>query len=548
MVLTRLRTRLPAPRQDHLARQARKERVDAGEGAGASTYEPSRINQLASDSPAWYRSAARRHLYFLLFPACVVSYATSGYDGSMMNSLQTVSYWDDYFDNPRGAKLGLMSAIMSLGSVCSTPIAPWVADKYGRRWGITVGSIIMIIGAIMQCESKTFDMFVGSRFLLGFGLSFATTASPSMVSELAHPKDRVTVTAICNTCWYIGSIAAAWITFGTREISSTWSWRLPSLLQMAPSIIQLSTIWFLPESPRWLIANDRGDEALSALIRYHGDGEETELVKLEYNEINIAIENEKANNRTSWKSMVSTKGNRYRVFIVLCMGLFSQWSGNGLISYYLARVMDTIGIKNKRTQALVNGLINIWNWAIALTTAFFVERVGRRPLFRISTIGMLCMFTAWTIASERFDVTGAQAAGVAVLALIFVYQIFYCIAFSPLPVAYSVEVLPYSIRAKGMATYVFATKIAVFVNQYVNPIGLDNIGWRFYIVYVAVLAVESFIAYGWFLETKGKALEEIAVVFDGEDANVRHHESVAAKVLEDDAAQTVETETVQKRA
>ncbi|KAG7145777.1 High-affinity glucose transporter like protein [Verticillium longisporum] len=82
------------------------------------------------------------------------------------------------FDNPRGAQLGLMSAIMSLGSICSTPIAPWVADKYGRRMGITVGKLIMIIGAILQCESHNFGMFVGSRFVLGFGLSFATTSAP----------------------------------------------------------------------------------------------------------------------------------------------------------------------------------------------------------------------------------------------------------------------------------------------------------------------------------------------------------------------------------
>jgi MFS family permease len=210
--------------------------------------------------------------------------------------------------------------------------------------------------------------------------------------------------------------------------------------------------------------------------------------------------------------------------------------------------MDSVGITNKKTQALVNGLINIWNWAIALTTAFFVERIGRRPLFRISTVGMLLAFTAWTIASARFDITHAQGAGVAVMALIFVYQIFYCIAFSPLPVAYSVEVLPYSIRAKGMATYVFATKIAVFVNQYVNPIGLQNIGWKFYLVYVAVLAVESFIAYGWFLETKGKALEEIAVIFDGEEVmQVLRYENVAGKVLDEDAEPTtVQEEAVKK--
>lgn len=79
---------------------------------------------------------------------------------------------------------------------------------------------------------------------------------------------------------------------------------------MAPSLLQLSTIWFLPESPRWLIANDRGDEAMDALRKYHGDGEETELVKLEYAEICAAIEQEKTSGRTSWKSMVSTSGNR----------------------------------------------------------------------------------------------------------------------------------------------------------------------------------------------------------------------------------------------
>ncbi|KAI1455855.1 general substrate transporter [Annulohypoxylon moriforme] len=520
-----IRRRLPAVRQDQLAREARKQGISQ---TPTETYEPSRMSQLANDAPIWYKSAARRRLYFLLFPAAVVSYATSGYDGSMMNSLQTVSYWDDFFGNPRGASLGLMSAIMSLGSICSTPIAPWVADRFGRRWGITVGSIIMIVGAIIQCESTAFAMFVVSRFILGFGLSFATTSAPSLVSELSHPKDRVTVTAICNTCWFLGSIVAAWITYGTRTIPSTWSWRIPSLLQMAPSLFQLSAIWFLPESPRWLISKDRDDEALAALKRYHGDGEETELVRLEYEEIRVAIDQEKTAGSTTWKSMVSTSGNRYRLFLVICMGFMSQWSGNGLISYYLSRVMDSVGIKNQSTQALVNGLINIWNWAIALTSAFFVERFGRRPLFRTSTLGMLAVFTAWTIASAQFAQTQANAAGIAVMVLIFVYEFFYCIAFSPLPVAYSVEVLPFSIRAKGMAVYVLATKGAVFVNQYVNPIGLQNIGWRFYIVYVAILAAESFIAYGWFLETKGKALEEVAVLFDGEQADVRV-EAEAAK-------------------
>lgn len=81
-----VRQRLPAPRQDQIARKARKQ---GGTATANKAYEPSRMSELASQAPPWYKSAARRKLYFLLFPAAVVSYATSGYDGSMMNSLQT---------------------------------------------------------------------------------------------------------------------------------------------------------------------------------------------------------------------------------------------------------------------------------------------------------------------------------------------------------------------------------------------------------------------------------------------------------------------------
>lgn len=199
----------------------------------------------------------------------------------------------------------------------------------------------------------------------------------------------------------------------------------------------------------------------------------------------------------------------------------------------LARILDSIGITNKGTQALINGILSIWNFGIALTSAFLTERIGRRPLFRISTIGMLIIFTVWTICSALFVQTGANSAAIAVLVFIFIFQFFYCIAFSPLPVAYSVEILSYSVRAKGMATYVFSTKVAVFVNQYVNPIGLQKAGWRYYIVYVVILLIESIIAYLFFLETKGKALEEISVLFDGEEADVKAIASEKLAIMED---------------
>jgi MFS family permease len=175
-------------------------------------------------------------------------------------------------------------------------------------------------------------MFLISRFIIGFGLVFANTYAPVLIGELAHPKDRQVITSLYQTSFYIGSIAAAWITFGTFAMPSEWSWRIPSLLQCVPATIQMASIWFLPESPRWLLAKGRREEARAVLVKYHANGnEEDALVQLEFAEMQAVIEAETAN-KTPWRALIATPGNRRRLLIIVMLGLFSQWSGNGLIS------------------------------------------------------------------------------------------------------------------------------------------------------------------------------------------------------------------------
>ena len=100
-------------------------------------------------------------------------------------------------------------------------------------------------------------MFIGARFMIGFGVTFAAAASPLLVTELAYPSHRGKATSMYNTLWYLGSIIAAWTTFGTFKVESTWAWRIPSALQGLPSVIQIFFIWFAPESPRWLVYRGR---------------------------------------------------------------------------------------------------------------------------------------------------------------------------------------------------------------------------------------------------------------------------------------------------
>ena len=126
---------------------------------------------------------------------------------------------------------------------------------------------------------------------------------------------------------------ASWQTFGTFNIPSSWSWRIPSALQATPSLTQVLFIWFLPESPRWLCSKGRESEALDILAYYHANGNRQDpLVEYEFEEIRAAIkfDREVAAN-VGWLSLIRSPGNRRRLRIMVAIAFFSQWSGNNLM-------------------------------------------------------------------------------------------------------------------------------------------------------------------------------------------------------------------------
>ncbi|RQM06891.1 hypothetical protein DH86_00000036 [Scytalidium sp. 3C] len=423
------------------------------------------------------------------------------------------------YNNPSPSQLGLLNCIMSVGSICALAFSPYAADILGRRTGVVIGCSIMLIGVLLQSLGFTFGMFVGARFLIGFGVAIAHGSSPLLITELVHPQHRAVYTTIYNTTWYIGSFVAAWLTFGTNKISGNWAWRAPSLVQAFPSLLQITFVWFVPESPRWLISKGKNEKALKILANVHAMGnEQDELVQLEYHEIRQTIQLEQEYEKNSYLELIRTPGNRHRLIILLALGFFSQWSGNGLVSYYIHTVLDQIGITNSTTQLLINGILQICNMIVATGVCFFVDKVGRRVLFLIATTGMLCTFIVWTICSAQFTINGSKSAANAVVAMIFIYYVFYNLAWSGLLVGYGAEILPFSIRAKGLNVMFLAVDLALFFNQYVNPIALDHITWKYYIVYCVWIAFELFIVWKFFIETKNTPLEEIVKHFDGDAA------------------------------
>lgn len=138
----------------------------------------------------------------------------------------------------------------------------------------------------MQGAATDFKMFVCARFLVGFGCTLSQLSSPLLLTEIAHPQHRATVTALYNCLWVmietkplrfpnsdfnfrwnLGAIVASWLTYGTFRIPNNWAWRIPSILQAFPSIIQFVFLYWVPESPRFMMAHGRGPEALRMLAK-----------------------------------------------------------------------------------------------------------------------------------------------------------------------------------------------------------------------------------------------------------------------------------------
>jgi MFS family permease len=280
------------------------------------------------------------------------------------------------------------------------------------------------------------------------------------------------------------------------------------------------------------------------LSKYHAgrtdpSEEHSPLVLRELSEIVQTIRLEKEAERTGWGALVATPGNLRRTMIAICVGTFAQWNGIGIVSYYLTLVLNTVGITSTYDQTLINGLLQIFNFAAALSAAFLVDRLGRRTLFLWSSTGMLVSYIVWTACSAVNSDTGSKPAGIVVVVCLFVYYFHYDIAWTPLLFGYPTEIFPFSIRGKGIAVELFAVYGSLVIAAFCNPIGMENIGWKYYIVFCCLLAVFLPIVYFFFPETKGRSLEEISIIFDGPQAldvaqvkgaeaeTVEHREEVA---------------------
>lgn len=227
---------------------------------------------------------------------------------------------------PDASHIGLITTIIFVGGfIGSFPASP-VADRYGRKAGMYIGSFFTLIGTVIQTTAFGYAQFMVGRCLLGVGISFTCIAGPSMVAELAHPRQRGTVLGFFNTFWYVGAIVAAWGSFGSGHMNNSWSWRVPSLIQGVAPCFLIAMLPSMPESKRWLLAKGRAKEARQVLAEYHANGTlDDELVLYEIEEINTALAFESRYAEVGWSVLWNTSANRKKMGVTISVFVLCVW-------------------------------------------------------------------------------------------------------------------------------------------------------------------------------------------------------------------------------
>lgn len=474
----------------------------------------------------------------LVVSVCVVDSVVVSYDGSVMGSVNVMESYSKYFSLTT-ATLAVNSTAVYLGAIMICPLAGIITDIRGRKEAIAVSAILNIIGAAISGAAQNIAMFVVGRMIIGLGMGLAQTAAGSYVSETTAPRVRSFALGMYFTCWALGGFLATGICYGVSQLPqslgqqslglltnyspqtqqldpSNWAWRIPSLLQGFMPVCILFILPFLPESPRWLIAKDRTEEALHVLSRVNGADIDDPGVQVQYQEIIDTLAYEKSEGRQmGFREIVRTAANRKRLALALSIAPLTMLTGSNVITYYYGTMLSQAGIKSSHTQMEINLVLSAWQFLIAFVGSALADKLGRRLLCLVSLGTCTFMFYIVGMMTALYGDTTNTSGIYGTVAVVFLFLGCYSFGLTPLTNMYQPEVLSYNIRATGMAMFTLVAKTCgVFVTM-VFPYLFESIGWKTYMLNASWNVLFFIWVYFFWVETKGKTLEEIDILFDG---------------------------------
>ncbi|KAL4959556.1 putative sugar transporter [Aspergillus stella-maris] len=442
------------------------------------------------------RSLALAQLALIVCP----SFVLFGYNQSNLGGLVSLSDW-------------VVIACFTLGALSGCLSCSYTSEKFGRRPVIFVGALLTLIGQVLEASSFHLAQLIIGRTILGAGIGMLSGTVPTWQSECSSSKNRGKHVVLDGLFISLGYFLQAWINLGFYQFETgPVTWRPPVALPCVLSLILMSSIFFMPESPRWLARESRAREAqvtLSALKDVSTDSPE---VMAEIASIEVSLE-QTANRAGSLLDLFGNGegGLLYRFSISMLLQFYQQMAGGNLKSVYSTVIFQQgLGLDAELSRIFSGGTLT-WKLLSCFVSFFTIDRLGRRFAFIVSGTGMAACMLGLAVATS-FPKSNYPAQIISVL-FIFLFNFFLPIGFLGANFLYTTEIAPTRLRVAMSSISTANHWLWNFVVTMITPVAIESIGYKYYIVYTCIGFCIPLSIYFLYPETMGRTLEEIDLIF-----------------------------------
>ncbi|KAF9890846.1 hypothetical protein FE257_005417 [Aspergillus nanangensis] len=460
-----------------------------------------------------------------------------GYDQGVMAGLLTGDAFTKTFPeidttatgHGSSALQGTVVAIYEIGCFFGALITLFAGERLGRRRCIMAGCVILSIGAALQASAFSIPHMIVGRIVAGVGNGLNTSTIPVWHSELSKAESRGKGLAIELAINIFGVMTAYWVDYGMSYVDGDAQFRFPLALQILFAIVTFLGILCLPESPRWLIAHDRHNDARHVLWAIQPDAclisEDDLVVSTDVAEITKAIvEGKSASEEGSFMDVFKNGPQRFLHRTLLGMGgqMMQQMSGVNLITYYNTVIFEKSVGMSHNLALLVAGFNGVAYFVSTLVPIWTIDRLGRRKLMLFAAAGQCaCMaILAGTVAD------GSHAAGIVATLMLFLFNFFFGVGLLAIPWLLPAEYAPLPIRTRSAALATATNWIFTFLVVEITPVSIDNIDYLTYVYFAVFNFCFLPLIYFFYPEPRNLTLEQVDLLFTGEKVQLHWHPSM----------------------
>jgi MFS transporter, SP family, galactose:H+ symporter len=413
-----------------------------------------------------------------------------------------------FLQDPKGwaltdSQLGGVTTAVLLGAVLGCLISGKITDIFGRKKIIILTSAIFMCGAVLSGSAPDVNFLIISRLCLGIGIGIASFCVPLYIAEISPARNRGALVTINQLMITVGILVSYITDYWIANDADPFSWRLMFHIGFIPGLTLFIGMFFLPETPRWLISKGRYEEGTEVLKKV----EDPDLIDASLNKLKEEI----ASDREIQNSMkqVFTPWLKYPLIIGVGIMILTEFTGIDTIVYYTPKIFKIAGYISNEQSILPAIIVGSSNVIFTIVSIFLVDRIGRRLLYFIGLSGLVITLFSMGLCFHFQNELG-DLFSILTISAMFLFIGSFAVSFGPLSWLIISEIFPLKFRGLGMSIGAFTLWSATTVVNYsflkiVEALTLAGTFWAF-----AIMGIISGI-WGFFLipETKGRSLEYI---------------------------------------